>query len=79
MMHPTPPAPARRPYLVAEPDNAAGGEGEEKEREKRKTINIKCKKKRGSAALFPLVRLKAPLQRGEGSKLLISASEKARV
>lgn len=52
-----------------------------KRREKRKTINIKCKKKREreSAALFPLVRLKAPLQRGEGSKLLISASEKARL
>ena len=44
-----PPLPPCRPYLVAEPDNAAGGEGEEKEREKRKTINIKCKKEREGA------------------------------
>ena len=64
---------------MAEPDNAAGGEGEEKEREKRKTILSARKRERERAALFPLVRLNAPLQRGEGSKLLISASEKARL
>jgi hypothetical protein len=57
-------------------DNAVGGEGPEQEREKRENNKYEVQEER-EAAPVPLVRLKAALQRGQGSKLLISASEKA--